>query len=193
MTEGPEAVLGQGRGAAELIPGDGIVVHRKPLTIVISVADGAADIAPLATSLVDELMATGELVFGPVAEALQAFVVAYQPTGVAALLDVAPDPIAFLFDQARVAEVDEAHYGEGRAGWNTVFVAGPMVTLTAGTDSLDHERPPGWSRVIAGTVAGGGARTAITSVASPPGPALGQQPLEPDLGFVHDATAHQPP
>ena len=132
MSDGPVMIALATQEAIEVIPGDGIVINRKPLTVVIAAAGDPALIAPAAIDMVDGLARLGDWTFGPVAEALQEYVVANQPTGVAALLDITPDPIAFLFDQAQAAEPGEVHVGQGRGGWNTVFIAGPVVTLTVG-------------------------------------------------------------
>ncbi|MEM7326698.1 MAG: hypothetical protein AAF531_26670, partial [Actinomycetota bacterium] len=106
-------------GAAEIVAGDGVVVHRPPLTVAVSVAGGSDNVAPVMTGLVEELVAGDRCDFASVAEALQNFVVAHQPMGVAAVLNIEPDPIGFLFDQAQITDGDGVHRGEGRLGWNT--------------------------------------------------------------------------
>ena len=161
MSERSETLPARSRSAAQLLPGDAIVVHRKPLTVVVAVDGDHATVAPVATAMVDHLIESGQWTFGPVAEALQSFVVSHQPVGVAAVLDVGPDPIAFLFDRAVVFEPTDTHRGDGRSGWTTVFVSGPQVVVAAGDDNLDDPSAPGWSRLIAGTVAGGGIRMAL--------------------------------
>ncbi|MGB5758451.1 MAG: hypothetical protein WBM50_16170, partial [Acidimicrobiales bacterium] len=143
MSERSETLPARSGGAAQLLPGDAIVVHRTPLTVVVAVDGEHATVAPVVTAMVDHLIESGQWSFGPVAEALQSFVVSHQPVGVAAVLDVEPDPIAFLFDRAVVFEPTDTHRGDGRSGWTTVFVSGPQVVVAAGDDNLDGPSAPG--------------------------------------------------
>ena len=64
MNESSPSGLGDD-GAVTLVPGDGIVVHHKPLTVVISAAGSTAELAPHATEIVDTLAAAGTWEFGP--------------------------------------------------------------------------------------------------------------------------------
>ena len=159
MSDGPKVQPIRSSGAAEILAGEGVVVHRPPLTVVVSVAGSSDNVAPVITNLVDGLVLGGQCDFGSVAEALQNFVVAHQPMGVAAVLDVGPDPIGFLFDQAQITDADITHRGEGRLGWNTIFISGTQATAMAGVEE-DFYRDPsdGWVQIWAGTVTGGGAR-----------------------------------
>ncbi len=174
--------------AIRLIAGDGVVVHRKPLTVVVA-ASGPRDLTAQAiTGAVEELINTGQLSFGPVAAALQDFVVDRQPRGVAAVLDISPDPIAFLFDQAAAVGPEESHRGDGRAGWTTVFISGDSVSLVVGTES---EYPVvEWSQFWAGTIAGQGAQVPLTRQVDPenvlPATAGASEP-EPELPGVTTA------
>jgi len=167
--------------AARVAPGSGAVVHRKPLTVVVA-SDAETDrIARGLTEVVEQLIAAGDLSFGPVAAGLQQFVVDHQPTGVAAVLDVAPDAIAFLFDQAVAIGDSTTHRASGRSGWTTVFVEGDSVSLVAGPGP---ERPVDWwSQLWAGTVAGSGVqvdlhRSSWSDLADSQ-PAIGQ--IDPDI------------
>jgi hypothetical protein len=142
-------------GAVQLVPGPGVVVHRAPLTVALSPAtgDGGPEAAHL-TALVDRLVEEhAELDFAPVAAGLQDFVVAYQPLGVAAVLDLSPEPIVFLFDRAVATNAQVTHRGDGRANWTTDFVAGDSVTLSVAAD----DSAPGWARLLGGTVQAAGA------------------------------------
>ena len=145
--------------AARIAPGDGVVVHQRPLTVV---ATTGGDVAPLAeslTAMVESLIESGELDFGPVAAGLQRCVVEHQPTGVAAILDISPDPIAFLFDQALASGPGATHRASGRSGWTTVFVEDDRLHLAAGP-GIDLP-VAGWSRLRGGTVAGVGAHVSL--------------------------------
>ncbi len=172
------------RRAAELIAGEGVVVHRPPLTIVVAPTTDSATIAPLASQLADQLIDEGALQFAPVADALQRFVIAHQPLGIAALLDLAPEPIIFLFDQAEAIEVEPAdrtaeptvHTGDGRSGWTTELATLPMLTLVAGSDRQLQTAEPGWGRLRAGTVPGDGVRIQVASIIQPPPPSGGPVP-----------------
>ena len=160
---------------------------------MVAVAGGADNIAPVMTDLVDGLVSSGRCDFAAVAEALQSFVVAHQPMGVGAVLDIGPDPIGFLFDQAQITDQETTHRGEGRMGWNTIFVAGAQATIMAGAEE-DFYRDPsdGWALVWAGTVPGGGAKVPLTAgAAAPATPAepLFDEPTPPPVAEVHEDSA----
>ncbi len=144
--------------AAVIQPGHAVVIHRKPLTVIVAVENSVrGDSARAMSALVDKLIDDEQFEFGPVAGALQDFVVERQPAGVAALLDIAPEPILFLFDDATAIAGGETHSGVGRSGWTTAFAtANSRVELAAGQnpdgdDSADH----GWTQLREGTVGGG--------------------------------------
>lgn len=180
MNESSPSGLGDD-GAVTLVPGDDIVVHHKPLTVVISAAGSTAELAPHATEIVDTLAAAGTWEFGPVAEALQGLVVSHQPSGVAALLDIKPDPIIFLFDEAHAIEGSETHSGSGRSDWNTIFATADDVTLLVGSSA--SAPPVEWSQLQAGTVPGLGARAKIVAFASAvPGDNQKPMPAEAPTG-----------
>ncbi|MEM7275141.1 MAG: hypothetical protein AAF547_18815, partial [Actinomycetota bacterium] len=175
MSETSQVTHATGDDAAAILTGDGLVVHRRPLTVVLSAADGVDAIAPVVTEMIDELVEQNRCDFASVAGALQNLVVAHQPDGVAAVLGLPPEPIGFLFDNARIVDADATHQGEGRAGWTTVFLsgsratatAGPLQELPAGGDSTGGFGGDSWSRVWAGAVAGRGAVVPLTAMSAP--------------------------
>ncbi|MEM9566269.1 MAG: hypothetical protein AAGA93_26855 [Actinomycetota bacterium] len=146
--------------AVRLAPGDGIVVHRTPLTVVVTAHGDVDRVAAGIAAAVADLIDRGDLSFGPVAAGLQQFVIEYQPNGVAAVLDITPDPIAFLFDQAGAVSNGATHRASGRAGWTTVFIEGESVSLIVGTGP--EQAVVDWSRLWAGVAPGQGAQVELT-------------------------------
>ncbi len=167
--------------AVRLAPGQGIVVHHKPLTVVVAPQGDVERTADAIGREVERLIESGDLSFGPVATGLQQFVIDHQPAGVAAVLDITPDPIAFLFDQAAAIGTGTVHRASGRAGWTTVFVEGDSVSLAAGAGP--EQGVVGWSSLWAGVAPGQGAQVTLSRAYDPEaagdGPDVAAEPAEP--------------
>ena len=173
--------------AARIAPGDGVIVHRRPLTVVAAAVGDPGPLAATLTAIVDDLVDGAELGFAPVAASLQQFVVEHQPAGVAAILDLAPDPIAFLFDQATAVATASVHRAEGRSGWTTVFIEGHNVGLIVGVEASSAAIP--WTRLLAGTVHGSGVelnliRASATVESSDSAATAGDRPAVPPAESV---------
>ena len=146
----------------------GAVVRAEHLTVVVGdhdrpFVDGTVPLAALA--LVRRIASEATWGFDVVADALQRFVVAHGPAGVAALLEGPDGPIVFLFDEAEAIELDADHSpaagkrplrGVGRSGWTTELVDGPIVQLRLGSSGV-----VGWTRLGEGVVAGSSAEVTL--------------------------------
>ncbi|MDH3683828.1 MAG: hypothetical protein OEV40_28225, partial [Acidimicrobiia bacterium] len=159
----------------------GAVVRAGRLTVV--VGDPRHPFAPDDTmpvdalALVDRLCRDDAWEFEDVAGALHAFVVEHDPHGVAAVLETDAEAMVFLFDAAEVIEFEagadpalsqRVFKAEGRTGWTTELVAGPMISLglQGSTGTL------GWTALRSGAVAGDVAvmslRQSSTTATRPP-------------------------
>ncbi|MEL7157070.1 MAG: hypothetical protein AAFN30_10770, partial [Actinomycetota bacterium] len=154
----------------------GAVARRDRLTVI--VGNGATAFPPdsqtpaAVMAAVDALAEDSAWTFEAVAAALHQLVVDHRPAGVAALLDIDDDPMVFLFDTGEAGEfADEAdldgeahtsHQGEGRLGWTTKIVSGPVIRLgLAGS-----EGSTGWSTLQHGLVVGAAAVERLGMTAS---------------------------
>lgn len=113
----------------QIIEGNGSVARSGPLTVVTA---GPEEVGLAALALIDQLEASGDWSFEAVAGGLQQLVTAHGPSGVVALLDDPSEPIAFIFDQAEAVVEKLRLTGNGRAGWTTEIVPGPLVELRLG-------------------------------------------------------------
>ncbi|MEM9893240.1 MAG: hypothetical protein AAF962_20415, partial [Actinomycetota bacterium] len=140
------------------------VARRDRLTVIISGGEAGfgpgSDAPAAAMAAVDALAAENQWGFEQVAAALHQLVVDHRPPGVAALLATDDDPMVFLFDNGRADEFDAdapttgtghtVHEGEGRLGWTTKIVTGPVIRL-----SLDGgETATGWGVLHRGLAVG---------------------------------------
>lgn len=142
----------------------GAVARRDRLTVVVSngptafPSDSPTPAAVMAA--VDALADANTWTFDAVAAALHQLVVEHRPAGVAALLNIEDDPMVFLFDEGRAGEFEHAqalsdgahtsHQGEGRLGWTTKIVTGPVIRLGV----VDGEETPGWGVLHHGLTTG---------------------------------------
>ncbi|MCP5035359.1 MAG: hypothetical protein GY939_26470 [Actinomycetia bacterium] len=169
-------MLGTDNGV--LIAGaNGAVIRRGRLTVVVgnpTEAFTASNPLPGATlEAADRLAAADTWTFEEVAGALHQLVVEYNPLGVAAFIDLDDDPMLFLFDQGEGNELEAdgkardrghtQHRAEGRSGWTTTIVSGPIIRI-----GLKGAPPPdGWALLREGAVSGTSALARVSMAETP--------------------------
>lgn len=167
------------RPGARIGGSSGAIVRRDRLTIVVGGTgpgfEPDSSLPSQALAAADRLAIEGVWDFDDVAAALHQLVVDHNPRGVAALLCLDEDPMVFLFDAAEAIELaDDAesnesghtqHRGEGRSGWTTKIVSGPVVRVgLRGTRTT-----VGWSMLDSGVVPGEFAVETVGVGAASPG------------------------
>ncbi len=154
------------------IPGSGYVIRTGPLTLVIG-SDEPIGRAALAAG--DALASQDAWTFEAVAAALQELVVAYRPSGVAAVLD-GGEAFAFVFDQAEVRAGAATHKGNGRSGWTVELLTEAPVELRLA--SVPFSSPSLGTVLRAGMVPGAGA--ILERLESTPSSAPAEPVRDPD-------------